>query len=510
MSDSETSSSEVKVKYQNSNSEKLIEDKSNDKKPQTTDTDYYFGMIANPSKIINKPKSKSSESSELDNLLKDTDSDKSSSSSIKSSKKSNSRNSSETSSSTDTSKKSNSDSKPTYDKINISPKNQPQIPVFKHQPNQISPDSKPQISTSSVKLNIPNTADIKPEEPAKPLTQQEIRMKKIELLRKLCEIKAKGYQLSKDYDFNSSLEEMEYEYELLRSFADKRNGVKIFKNGMLQAVSVIEFLNDKYDPFDFHLSGWGEHMSVELDSWEDVLEEIYEKYKGTGKKMAPEIKLLYLIIASASAFHFSKSQAAKFPGLDSVLSSNPGLLSKIMNPGKAESSQFMTPQELNIEKQREELKKKEADNKQKTQQQQMQQQQYIQQLQSQLERQNDMLQNQQNQKPSETNNKMFEAALNSNMFSSNEPQASNIKTGTFPSSIPASQLRPVVLDIRAPDQVKDILNRIHNLQPSTIKPSNTETQDESSSNNDRLVSDTTLSESKKKGRKPKKSSISIF
>jgi hypothetical protein len=519
MSYSETSSSEVKVKYQNSNSEKLIEDKPNEKKPQTTETDYYFGMIANPSKIINKPKARSSESSELDELLKDTESDKSSSSS----KKSSSQSSTETSSSTESSTKSNSDSKPKYDQINISPKNtvsetqrvaysQPKIPTFRPQVSNHQV-SNHQVSTASIQSNIPNTADIKPTEPPKPLTQQEIRMKKIELLRKLCEIKAKGYQLSKDYDFNSSLEEMEYEYELLKSFADKRNGVKIFKNGMLQAVSVIEFLNDKYDPFDFHLSGWGEHMSVEVDSWEDVLEEIYEKYKGTGKKMAPEIKLLYLIIASASAFHFSKSQATKLPGLDSVLSSNPGLLSKIMNPGKAESSQFMTPQELNIEKQREELRKKEADSKQKTQQQQMQQQQYIQQLQSQLEKQNEMLQNQQNfinQRPTEPNNKMFGAVLNSNMFGSNEPQASNVKTGTLPLSIPASQLRPVVPDIRAPEQVKDILNRIHNLQPSTIKPSATETQDETSSNNDRLVSETTLSESKKKGRKPKKSNISIF
>ena len=83
---------------------------------------------------------------------------------------------------------------------------------------------------------------------------------------------------------------MEYEYELLRSFADKRNGVKVFKNGLLQAVSVIEFLNDKYDPFDFQLSGWGEHMSVEVDSWEDVLEEIYEKYKGS-RKISSEFRL---------------------------------------------------------------------------------------------------------------------------------------------------------------------------------------------------------------------------
>ena len=88
----------------------------------------------------------------------------------------------------------------------------------------------------------------------KELTPQEMRLKKIEMLRKLCEIKTKGFALSKEYDFNSSLEEMEYEFDLLKSFADKRNGVKIFKGGLLQAVSVIEFLNDKYDPFDFHLS----------------------------------------------------------------------------------------------------------------------------------------------------------------------------------------------------------------------------------------------------------------
>jgi hypothetical protein len=106
--------------------------------------------------------------------------------------------------------------------------------------------------------------------------------------------------------------------------------------------------------------------------------------------------------------------------------------------------------------------------------------------------------------------KTLGASLNSNMYMSNEPQPSNVKTGTLPPSIPANQLRPVLPDIRAPTQVKDILNRIHNLQPSTIKPSNTETQDETSSNNDRLVSETTLSESKKKGRKPKKANISIF
>jgi hypothetical protein len=495
MSDSETSSSEIKVKYQNSKGDNLLEDKTNEKKQQTTDTDYYFGMIANPSKIAVKSKS-TTETSELDNMLKTTESE----SSRKSNKSSNSNESSSRSSS---SSKKTSESRVKYEPINVMP-NIIQTPAFKPPVNSVpniqsntfkTPLTHVQNVTQSQTINNNAVVDDKP----KPLTQQEIRMKKIELLRKLCEIKSKGYQLSKEYDFNSSLEEMEYEYELLRSFADKRNGVKVFKNGLLQAVSVIEFLNDKYDPFDFQLSGWGEHMSVEVDSWEDVLEEIYEKYKGSGKKMAPEVKLLYLILASGSAFHFTKSQANKLPGLDSMLSSNPALLSKIINPGKNESSQFMTPQELNIEKQREELRKKDAENKQK-----IQQQSYIEQLQAQIKKQNEML-----SKKSEPTS--YGAGFGN--VSLNEPQPANSKMSGLPKQIPINQLRPNVPDIRAPEQVKSILDRLHNIKPSNIKSNNTDTQDESTSNNDRIVEESTVSESnnkKKPLRKQKKSNISIF
>jgi hypothetical protein len=478
MSDSETSSSEIKVKYQNSRGDNLLEDKTNEKKPQTTDTDYYFGMIANPSKITVKSKS-ATETSELDNMLKTTESE----SSKKSNRSSNS-NQHSTKSSSSSSRKT-SESRVKYEPINVIPSIIPPA-TFKPSINPV-----PNIQPPLVNNNV--VVDDKP----KPLTQQEIRMKKIELLRKLCEIKSKGYQLSKEYDFNSSLEEMEYEYELLRSFADKRNGVKVFKNGLLQAVSVIEFLNDKYDPFDFQLSGWGEHMSVEVDSWEDVLEEIYEKYKGSGKKMAPEVKLVFLIIASGSAFHFTKSQANKLPGLDSMLSSNPALLSKIINPGKNESSQFMTPQELNIEKQREELRKKDAENKQK-----IQQQSYIEQLQSQIKKQNELL-----SKKSEPTS--YGAGFGN--ISLNEPQPSNSKMSGLPKQIPSNQLRPNIPDIRAPEQVKSILDRLHNIKPSNVRSNNSDTQDESS-NNDRIIEESTVSESNKKKpmRKQKKSNISIF
>jgi hypothetical protein len=472
MSDSETSS-DIKINYQNSKGENLLEDKSNGKKPVSTDTDYYFNMIANPNKVVNNKVSESESS--LHDLLKNTESN-------------------ESSSSTETSKRSSTSQKKTesrakYDQIPVhrsSPK-PPTIPPYKSSGmTEVAPTALPAVIS---------TAEVKP------LTPQEIRMKKIELIRKLCEIKAKGFALTKEYDFNSSLEEMEYEYELLRSFADKRNGVKVFRNGLLQAVSVIEFLNDKYDPFDFHLSGWGDHVSHEIDNWEDVLEELYEKYKGSGKKMAPEIKLLYLIVASAGAFHFTKSQASKMPGLDAMLAANPGLLSKIINPKKDNESQFMTAQEVSLKKQKEELNKKDMEARAKLQQQQQQ----MVQMQAQLKRQQEMIDNQAKVNSSQS----VSDILNSRVFNSEPlPANSNAKPTPLPQTITADKLRPNVPDIRAPDQVKDILSRLHN-----IKQSNTETQDDTSSQNDRLVSETTLSESnpkKKMQRKAKKSNISIF
>jgi hypothetical protein len=442
MSDSETSS-DIKVKYENANGENLLEDK-NTRKNISSDTDYYFNIIANPSKVIQRKKTET-ESSDFNNIINEETSDNSSVRSKRSSKSSNrsKHNSSETSKSSKS-----STSKEKYDRINIPP-------VYIPPPNNQQPVyTQSQVNQQSVNQPIKQVEE-------KILTPGEIRMKKIEMLRKLSEIKTKGYTLSKEYDFNSSLDEMEYEYDLLKSFADKRNGVKIFRSGLLQVVSLVEFLNDKYDPFDFHLSGWGDHMQLETESWDDVLEEIYEKYRGTGRKVAPEVRLLLLVIASASAFHFTKSQSANLPGLDSLLSSNPGLLSKIINPSKSDKSQFMTPQEINIEKQKAELKKNQN---------------------------NKQPQMQPAQIPKQT---AFTAFGNdSPNVNSNQPT------------------------IKAPDRVKEILSRIHNIQATNIKSSNADTQDETSSNNDRIVSESTMSDSnpnkKKYVKKPKKAGISIL
>ena len=421
MADSATSSdvniniydNKGKVNQVNSNSDRNKSHAAADQK-KSSDTDYYMNLLANDEKVVLDKQSVSSESEILNS---DSSSSSKETSSIKSGRS------------------------------------------FKSDKNKSSPrKSIPVINKPSNKRYDSPTAPNVGRETKKTveLTPQEIRMKKIELLRKLSEIKTKGFSLTKEYDFNSSIEEMEYEYELLKSFVDKRNGIKIYKNILLNGVSVVEFLNDKYDPFDFHLQGWGEHMSVEVDSYDDVLEELYEKYKGTGKKMPPELKLVLLLVASGSAFHFTKTQSS-IPGLEAALHKNPDLVSRLIH-SKPEQSQFMSQQELNIQKQRAILQQRDKEMKQKQQ-------------------------------------------ANTQMPSFLKPPTMPAPQRTVAEPVASNQSSNKIPEIRAPSNVQDILNRIKQSQGNKAGHT-TETQEESSSNNDRILSDANLTDSKK-GRKAK-------
>ena len=315
-------------------------------------------------------------------------------------------------------------------------------------------------------VNITEENDNISETPAPKLTAQQQRIKTIDLLRKLSDLKSKGYKLTKEYDFNSSIEEMEYEYDLLKSFADRRNGIKLYKNTIVNITNLVEFFNDKYDPFSIQLDGWSEHMSVEVDSYDDVLEELYEKYKGAGRSLPPEIKLLILIGFSASAFHFSKKHMSNMPGIGGLQS---GIAQKIASMGK-EKNKFMSEQELNIERQREELRAKDK-----------------------MMKETLNNKNQQRTQPSVNfTNAHAPVNFNTTPTFTNGPFVSNIGPPTL--NIPTKDPRPV---INTNESVRDVLNRLHSREVDTA-----ETENETTVNNDRLLSDTTASESKKKKKKP--------
>jgi hypothetical protein len=450
-------------------------------KKETSETDLYFGLLANPSKSkLDTEKSTSSLHFDNDKNNQGLDTD---TSSVRNSYKSMAK----------------------EPERHNSVKHHSFSDRDSYRDSHRSRESRDSRSTESSKARFEDVrlsdrsakTDVSHGESKKPvLTGQQLRMKKIEMLRKLCDLKTKGYKLSKEYDFNSSIEEMEYEYDLLKSFADRRNGIKLYKSTIINLTNLVEFFNDKYDPFGAQLNGWSEHMSVEVDSYDDVLEELYEKYKGAGKSLPPEIKLLILIGFSASAFHFSKKHMSNMPlGTAGVSAGGhplgglqSGIAQKIASMGKPQESKFMSEQELNIKRQREELREQDR-------------------LMKERMRQNAMQTPLRQQGPAVPVNKPSQPAARpdyeQNFTNAKAPVnfgRQNENTEFTPGGPPSliiqnNDPRPL---INQNQTVKDVLQRLHNRVADTQ-----DTQDESTTNNDRLLSDTTASESKKKGRKKK-------
>jgi len=167
---------------------------------------------------------------------------------------------------------------------------------------------------------IPNDSD----EPQ--LTKEELVREKFKFLRRLEELERKGATLTKKYTMDSPLQELQGEYEMIISEKEKSNSIK-FQGKMLMAfVTGIEFLNNKFDPFDIKMEGWGEQVNENINDYDEIFSELHEKYKSKAK-MAPELKLLFQLGGSAIMVHMTNTMfKSALPGIDDIMKQNPELM----------------------------------------------------------------------------------------------------------------------------------------------------------------------------------------
>jgi len=166
------------------------------------------------------------------------------------------------------------------------------------------------------------------EEPS--MSASETLREKFKLLNKFEELRKKGVEISKHYSLDSSLEEMKSEYESIVSEKERSNSVK-FQGKMLMAIITgVEFLNNKFDPFDLKLDGWAEQVNENIDDYDDIFSELHEKYKSKAK-MAPELKLLFQLAGSGIMLHMTNSMfKSAIPGMDDIMRQNPALMQQFM------------------------------------------------------------------------------------------------------------------------------------------------------------------------------------
>lgn len=172
--------------------------------------------------------------------------------------------------------------------------------------------------------NVPINLDKIDKQPE--LTKEEELKEKFKYLRKLEDLERKGVSLSKRYNMDSNLQEMIGEYETIIAEKEKSNSMK-FQGKMLMAfVTGLEFLNNKFDPFDVKLEGWAEQLNENIEEYDDIFGELHEKYRSKAK-MSPELKLLFQLGGSAVMVHMSNTLfKSAMPGMDDIMRQNPELM----------------------------------------------------------------------------------------------------------------------------------------------------------------------------------------
>jgi len=154
-----------------------------------------------------------------------------------------------------------------------------------------------------------------------------IEDEKTDLLIKLDRLKKRGLT-SKTFDVHLDIVELRSEAARIRSEAELENSIQFSQRMLIAAVSVIEWGNKKYDPFDLYLDGWSMSIADNVNSFDTVLEKLYFKYRNK-VNMPPEMELMMSLAGSAFMFHMTNSMFKKIT--PNAQKPNPDMLRSMMS-----------------------------------------------------------------------------------------------------------------------------------------------------------------------------------
>ena len=166
-----------------------------------------------------------------------------------------------------------------------------------------------------------------------------IEDEKADLLNKLTRLEKKGFNINKKLNAYSSIEELRTEYRRIKYSIEVDQSLKFSRRMLIACVTGVEFLNKRYNPLDIQLDGWSESVMENVDDYDGVFEELYNKYK-TKVNVAPEVKLIMMLGGSAMMFHLTNSMfKAAVPNMNDVMKQNPDLVKNMISAVQNTSSQ---------------------------------------------------------------------------------------------------------------------------------------------------------------------------
>ena len=148
---------------------------------------------------------------------------------------------------------------------------------------------------------------------------------KADYINKLQRLEAKGFPVAKRFTMDNALDEIKSEYMRLVDARQLETSIRFQRNMLMGLVTGVEWMNNKFDPFDLKLDGWSEGVHENVEDYDEIFEELYDKYKEKGK-MPPEARLMFQLAGSGFMCHISNSFfRSKMPSADDIFKKNPEL-----------------------------------------------------------------------------------------------------------------------------------------------------------------------------------------
>ena len=159
--------------------------------------------------------------------------------------------------------------------------------------------------------------------PMNRMSPEEEKKEKNDLINKLQRLESKGIAVSRRFTLDNTLDEIKQEYSRLVDSRNLEASLRFQRQALMSVVTGMEWMNGRFDPFDIKLDGWSESVHENVEDFDEIFEELYDKYKERGK-MPPEARLVMALAGSGFMCHVSNTfLRSRMPSMDDVLRNNP-------------------------------------------------------------------------------------------------------------------------------------------------------------------------------------------
>jgi len=161
------------------------------------------------------------------------------------------------------------------------------------------------------------------------MTKDEIVSEKMDLLYRYGRLEGNGYKSGLNLNMRTPLETLRSEVNKLERMRNVQRSIRTQRKLLISFASGTEYCNKRYNPYKFALDGWSGEVLENIGDYDEVFEELHDKYKDS-VQMAPELKLLTMVGGSGLMFHLSNTLfKSSTPQLNDILQKNPDIMAQI-------------------------------------------------------------------------------------------------------------------------------------------------------------------------------------